>query len=72
MLEIFYGQFFKKILKLRPSIPNCMIYGEVGKLPLHVSVDKQLIAHWFRVLNKDVHTFSYKVYVIALNLFCRD
>ena len=49
-----------------------MIYGEVGKLPLQVSVDKQLIAYWFRVVNKDVHTFAYKVYMIALNLFRRD
>ena len=49
-----------------------MIYGEVRKLPLQVSVDKQLIAYWFRVLNKDVHTFAYKVYMISLNLFRRD
>ena len=72
MLEIFYRQFFKEILKLRPSTPNSMIYGEVGKLPLQVSVDKQLIAYWFRVLNKDVHTCAYMVYRIALNLFRRD
>ena len=49
-----------------------MICEEVGKLPLQVSVDKQLIAYWFRVLNKDVHTFAYKVYMIALHLFRRD
>ena len=49
-----------------------MIYGEVGKLPLQVSVDKQLIAYWFRVLNKDVHTSAYMVYMIALNLFRKD
>ena len=60
---------FKQNIKLRPSTPNCMIYGEVGKLPLQVSVDKQLIAYWFRVLNKDVHTFAYMVYRIALNFF---
>ena len=72
MLEIFYIKFFKKILKLRPSTPNCMIYGEVGKLPLQTSVDKQLIAYWLRVLNKDVHTFAYMVYMIELKLFRRD
>ena len=49
-----------------------MIYGEVGKLPLQTSVDKQLIAYWLRVLNKDVHTFAYMVYMIALKLFRRD
>ena len=62
----------KKILKLRHSTPNCMIYGEVGKLPLQTSVYKQLIAYWLGVLNKYVHTFAYMVYMIALHLFCRD
>ena len=45
MLEIFYRKFLKKILKLRPSTSNCMVYGEVGKLPLQISVDKQLISY---------------------------
>ena len=71
-LEIFHRKLFKKILGLRPFTPSCMIYGEVGKLPLQVSVDKQLIAYWFRVLNKDVYTFSYMVYMVGLNLFRRD
>ena len=48
-----------------------MIYGKVGKLPLQTSVDKQLIAYWLRVLNKDVHTFAYMVYMSALKLFRR-
>ena len=62
----------EKILKLRPSTPNCMIYGEVGKLPLQTSNEKQLIAYWLCVLNKDVHAFAYMMYMIALNLFHRD
>ena len=41
MLESFHRKYLKKILKLRPSTPNCMIYGEVGKLPLQVTVDKK-------------------------------
>ena len=65
-------EIFQKNLKLRPSTPNCMIYGEVGKLPLQTSVDKQLIAYWLRVLNKDIHTFAYMVYMIALKLFRRN
>ena len=46
MLEIFYRKFLKKILSLRPSTPSCMIYGEVGKLPIQVSVDRHLISYW--------------------------
>ena len=69
MLEIFYTRYF--FLNLRSSTPNCMICGEVGKLPLQTLVDKQLIGYCFRVLNKDVHTFAYMVYIIALNVFHR-
>ena len=31
--------------------------------------ERQLIAYWLCVLNKDVHTFAYMVYMIALNYF---
>ena len=33
-MEIFYRFFSQKYLKLRPSTPTCMIYGEVGKLTI--------------------------------------
>ena len=34
MLEIFHRNFLKKLLHLRPSTPNCMVYEELGVLPL--------------------------------------
>ena len=61
MLESFHRKYLKKILKLRPSTPNCMIYGEVGKLPLQITVDKNMINYWLRLLNKDEHTVSIMV-----------
>ena len=72
MLEILYRKFLKKILHLRPSTPSCMVYGEVGKLPLQVTVDKQLISYWLRLLNKDESTLAHIIYIIVLNLFVRD
>ena len=71
MLETFYKKFLKQSLKLRPSTPNCMVYGEVGKLPLQVTVDKLLIAYWLRLLNKDECTLAHIVYMITFNLFVR-
>ena len=49
-----------------------MVYGEVGKLPLQVTVDKQLISYWLRLLNKDQSTLAHIIYIILLNLFVRD
>ena len=72
MLEIFYRKFLKKIIHLSPSTPSCIVYGEVGKLPLQVTVDKQLITYWLRLLNKDESTLAHIIYIIILHLFVRD
>ena len=72
MLEIFYRKFLKKILHLRPSTPSCMVYGEVGKLLLQVTVDKQLISYWLRLLNKNESTLAHIIYIIVLKLFVCD
>ena len=38
-IEIFHTNFLvNKVLHLRPSTLNCMVYGELGVLPLHVPV----------------------------------
>ena len=30
-----------------------MVYGEVGKLPLQVTIDKRFMSFWLRLLNKE-------------------
>ena len=69
ILEIFFRKFIlKHILYLRPSTPSCIVYGEVGKLPLQVTIDKRLM----RLLNKEEYSLAHIVYIIAHNLFVRD
>ena len=68
MLETFYRKFLKKILHLRPSTPSCMVYGEVGKLPRHVTIDKHM-NYWIRLLNKDITSYASIIYTITLKLF---
>ena len=69
MLEIFYRKFFLKILHLRPSTPSCMVHGEVGKLPLQVTLDKHMINYWIRLLNRDSTSYASIIYTITLKLF---
>ena len=69
--EYFIGFFFK-ILHLRPSTPSCMVYGEVGKLPLQITINKRLMSFWLRLLNKEESSLAHIVYMIAHNLFVRD
>ena len=62
ILEIFYRKFIKNILYLRPSTPSCMVYGEVGKLPLQVTIDKRLMSFWLRLLNKEESSLAHIMY----------
>ena len=46
-----------------------MVYGEVGKLPLQVTIDKHVINYWIRLLNKDITSYASIIYTITLTLF---
>ena len=72
MLEIFHRNFFLKLLHLRPSTPNCIVYGELGVLPLQVAIDKRIIGYWFRLLSKQHSAYSYCIYKMALTLFLNN
>ena len=72
MLEIFHRNFLKKILHLRSSTPNCMVYGELRVLPLQVAIDKRIIGYWVRLLSKHHSAYSYCIYRMALTLFPND
>ena len=59
------------ILYLRPSTPSCMVYGEVGKLPLQVTIDKRLMSFWLRLHNKEESSLAHIIYMIAHNLYVK-
>ena len=72
MLKIFYRKFIFKILHLRPLTPSCMVYGEVGKLPLQVTIDKRRMSFLLYLLNKEEFSLAHIVYMIAHNVCVRD
>ena len=48
------------------------LYGEVGKRPLHVTIDKRLMSFWLLLPNKDESSLAYIVHMIAHNVLVRD
>ena len=68
----YVGNLYVKILHLRPSTPSCMVYGEVGKLPLQVTIDTRFMSFRLCLLNKEESSLAHIVYMIAHNLFVRD
>ena len=49
-----------------------MVYGEVGKLPVQVTIDKRIMSVWLRLLNKEESYLANIVYMIVNNVFVRD
>lgn len=69
MIEVFHRKFLKKLLHVRDSTPNCIIYGELGIYPLQMNIDKRLIGYWFRILNKEESTYVHIIYNIVFRLY---
>ena len=51
ILERVHLQFCKMILHLKQSTPNFIVYAELGRYPITVSVKLRMINFWSRLLN---------------------
>ena len=48
VLEQVQLKFFKFILNIKKSTPNCIVYCETGMLPLKIDIQSRIIAYWSR------------------------
>ena len=61
-LEIFYRAFLKNTLKLNKQTPNCMVYGESGRKPLHITIQLRMINFWTRIVTGDENKLVFHIY----------
>ena len=64
-LEKFYRKFIKKILMLKSSTPNNMVYGESGCIPIEGHVLSRMVGFWCRLLQSNSSKLSRMMYNIA-------
>ena len=72
-VEVFYRKFIKRVLGLRKSTPNCMVYGEVGKRPLKNNIILKMLRYWIKVsegksskLSSMIYNLIYKLHINGL------
>lgn len=65
-------QFYKIILKAKKSTPNLMLYGELGRYPIHILAKSRMIGFWQRLINGKRDKISYKLYQILFAMHQRD
>ena len=61
-------QFCKTILKVKKSTPHCMIYGELGRIPLNILIKARMVGFWQRIMCGKREKKSYTMYSILYQL----
>jgi hypothetical protein len=64
-------RFYKFVLKLRLSTPSMMVFGEIGKFPVNVSVKTRTLCFWYKLSNQCFHNgkLSSLIYNCLLTLY---
>lgn len=57
-VERFHKWFLKYILRLKVRTPSNMVYGELGRCPLKVSIQCRLVNFWARIITGSNHKLS--------------
>ena len=53
IIEQIHLKFCKRVLKVRSTTPNFMVYGELGRFPLEIRIKLRMISFWCKlVLNE--------------------
>ena len=66
-LERVHLQFCKRILNLRLSTPNFMVYGEIGRQSLKIRVQLRMISFWIKLIQNE-NKLSGILYKLMFNL----
>ena len=70
VIESFCLQFYKSILGLEKSTPNCVLYGELGRFSIDIEIKSRMVAFCKRIIcNKQdkiavtLYKLLYKVHI---------
>ena len=68
IIEQVHLQFCKRILKVRTTTPNFMVYGELGRFPLEIKVKMRMVSYWNKLLQNEKLSRSIQVYRLLLSV----
>ena len=64
-------KYYKLVLGLKQRTPSCMVYGELGELPVDISVRSRVLIYWAKIINEKTEKFSNIIYRLLFVLHQR-
>ena len=58
-IEKVHLRFCKKILKVRQTTSNYMVYGELGRYPLNIHINVRMIGFWLKLKSSNKYLIMY-------------
>lgn len=71
-VESLFLQFYKIILNVKKSTPNCIIYGELGRYPIDVFIKSRMIGLWKRFMCSKQDKISSILYKLLYTMHNRN
>ena len=61
-VEQFHKTFMKRILGVKSTTNNCLVYAETGRYPLYICIYKRIIKYWLKLTITPEHRYTYIIY----------
>ena len=52
----------KRILGVKKSTNNCLIYAETGRYPFYICIYIRIVKYWFKISTASEHRYIYIIY----------
>ena len=69
-IEKVHLQFSKRIVGVRVTTPNCLVYGELGRYPLDINIKCRMLCFWSRLMTTE--KLSSKIYKLLFKLYANE
>ena len=67
-VETFHKKFLKRLLKVRASTNDLMVYGETGSFPMSVYIDSRMVGFWARLITGKKSKISFMMYKLMRSM----
>ncbi len=69
LLEKVHIKYCKYLLNVKTGTPTCMVYGELGRLPIDINIKCKLLCYWHKLANAKTNELANRMYKVLYKLY---